>query len=75
WPTHESARAYMAEHWEEPWGDRRQELVFIGAAIDWPELKEKLDACLLPEHLAPNPEMLPDMPDPFPTWRRAEQAA
>ncbi|MEO1677832.1 MAG: cobalamin biosynthesis protein, partial [Pseudomonadota bacterium] len=45
------------------------------AAIDWPELKEKLDACLLPEHLAPNPEMLPDMPDPFPTWRRAEQAA
>ncbi|MEM9229002.1 MAG: GTP-binding protein [Pseudomonadota bacterium] len=75
WPTHESARAYMAEHWQEPWGDRRQELVFIGAGIDWPALKASLDSCLVPEHLAPDPETLPDLPDPFPIWRRAEEAA
>ena len=75
WPTHESARAYMAEHWQEPWGDRRQELVFIGAGIDWPALKASLDSCLVPEHLAPDPETLPDLPDPFPLWRRAEEAA
>ena len=75
WPTHESARAYMAEHWQEPWGDRRQELVFIGAGIDWPALKASLDSCLVPEHLAPDPETLPDLPDPFPLWRRAEGAA
>jgi len=73
-PTHESARAYMAAHWAEPWGDRRQELVFIGAGIDWPALKAKLDACLLPEHLAPSPDALPDLPDPFPAWRRAPAA-
>jgi len=75
WPTHPSARAYMAQHWQEPWGDRRQELVFIGAGIDWPALKATLDSCLVPEHLAPSPDALPDLPDPFPIWRRAEAAA
>ncbi|MEQ3708142.1 MAG: GTP-binding protein [Tateyamaria sp.] len=75
WPTHESARAYMTEHWQEPWGDRRQELVFIGAGIDWPVLKASLDSCLVPEHLASGPDALPDLPDPFPVWRRSEEAA
>lgn len=75
WPDHETARAYLAAHWQEPWGDRRQELVFIGADIDWPQLKARLDSALLPEHLAQGPETLPDLPDPFPVWRRAESAA
>ena len=75
WPDHEGARAYMASHWSEPWGDRRQEIVFIGAGIDWPALKARLDAALVPEHLAAGPEALPDLADPFPLWRRAEQAA
>jgi len=74
WPDHDSARAYIAQHWVEPWGDRRQELVFIGAGIDWPRLTARLDACLLPEHLAPAPDALPELPDPFPIWRRAEAA-
>ncbi len=72
WPDHEGARGYIAQHWAEPWGDRRQELVFIGTGIDWPALKARLDACLLPEHLAPGPGALPNLPDPFPAWRRAE---
>ncbi|MEO0402770.1 MAG: GTP-binding protein [Pseudomonadota bacterium] len=76
WPDHDSAREYMAAHWSEPWGDRRQEIVFIGAGIDWPALKTRLDACLVPEHVAPGPDVLPlDMPDPFPGWRRVEDAA
>jgi len=76
WPDHESARAYMAAHWDPLWGDRRQEIVFIGAGIDWPALKAKLDACLVSQDLAPGPDALPmDLPDPFPGWRRAEQAA
>ncbi|MDX8350217.1 GTP-binding protein [Cognatiyoonia sp. IB215446] len=75
WPDHEGARQYMQTHWQEPWGDRRQEIVFIGAGIDWPALKAKLDACLVPEVVATSPDALPDYPDPFPTWRRAEQAA
>jgi len=72
WPDHENARSYIAQHWAEPWGDRRQEIVFIGTGIDWPRLKDRLDACLLPEHLASGPHALPDLPDPFPAWRRAE---
>ncbi len=72
WPDNESARAYMAAHWQEPWGDRRQEIVFIGAGIDWPSLKARLDACLLPEPLAQGPDEIPDLPDPFPLWRRVE---
>ncbi|MCZ4253986.1 GTP-binding protein [Sulfitobacter sp. G21635-S1] len=72
WPDHEGARQYMASHWSEPWGDRRQELVFIGAGIDWPVIKARLDACLVPEDLAPGPDALPDLPDPFPVWRSAE---
>ncbi|KQI72948.1 4-hydroxytetrahydrobiopterin dehydratase [Loktanella sp. 5RATIMAR09] len=72
WPDDDSARAYAAQHWSEPWGDRRQEIVFIGAGIDWPAIKARLDACLLPETTAAGPDALPDLPDPFPLWRRAE---
>ena len=74
WPDHDSARQYLSAHWQEPWGDRRQEIVFIGADIDWPALRARLDACLLAEDLAPGPDALPDLPDPFPRWRRAEAA-
>lgn len=75
WPDHDSARAYLQAHWQEPWGDRRQEIVFIGAGIDWPALKARLDAALLPEVAAAGPDSLPNLPDPFPLWRRAEAAA
>ncbi|MEL7115574.1 MAG: GTP-binding protein [Pseudomonadota bacterium] len=74
-PDHESARAYMAAHWEEPWGDRRQEIVFIGAGIDWPAIKARLDACLVPTVATSGPYDVPEYPDPFPSWRRAEEAA
>ena len=74
-PTHDSAVAYMNAHWQEPWGDRRQEIVFIGAGIDWPALKSRLDACLVPAADTNGPDDLPDYPDPFPLWRRAQNAA
>ncbi|MEL6887580.1 MAG: GTP-binding protein [Pseudomonadota bacterium] len=76
WPEHVAAADYITEHWCEPWGDRRQELVFIGAGIDWPALRTRLDTCLVPLVAAPGPDALPlDMPDPFPGWRRVEDAA
>ncbi len=70
-PENASAQAYLSQHWQEPWGDRRQEIVFIGAGIDWPLLKSRLDAALVPEHFVSGPDALPDLPDPFPVWRRA----
>lgn len=74
-PTHESAQAYLKNHWQEPWGDRRQELVFIGAGIDWVALKARLNECLVPVHEASSIDNLPIYADPFPLWRRANEAA
>ncbi len=70
-PTHPQAQEYMAAHWTEPFGDRRQELVFIGSGIDWPALKAKLDNCLLRAESVAALSAVAEMPDPFPGWRRA----
>ncbi len=75
WPESDTARSYVSSHWRDPWGDRRQEIVFIGSDIDWPALKARLDTCLVSEQQAPGPDALPDLPDPFPVWQRAETAA
>ena len=74
WPDNESAQAYLKDHWVEPWGDRRQEIVFIGSGIDWPTLRARLDAALLPAVVASSLEELPELSDPFPVWRRVEAA-
>lgn len=74
-PNDEKTTAYIKSLWMEPWGDRRQEIVFIGAGIDWPKLKARLDDCLMPATAAIDVDDLPDYPDPFPLWRRAQEAA
>ena len=77
WPDDETAVTYMKKHWTEPWGDRRQEIVFIGAGVDWPKLKARLDACLIAdaERAGFDPDAWADLDDPFPRWRRTAQAA
>lgn len=75
WPPQDSVQDYMKQHWQEPWGDRRQEIVFIGAGIDWADIRVRLDGALVPEELAQSPDSLPDFSDPFPQWRMAGQAA
>ncbi|MCI5045601.1 MAG: GTP-binding protein [Aquisalinus sp.] len=72
WPDGDSMEAYMKDRWQEPYGDRRQEIVFIGAGIDWPALKARLDAALLPVIQDYSVATPPDLPDPFPQWRRAD---
>lgn len=48
----------------------------LNRVLNWPALKAKLDACLVPSVLAAGPDALPlDMPDPFPGGRRIEDAA
>lgn len=75
WPDSEAARDYLKANWQDPWGDRRQEIVFIGSGIDWLALKGRLDDALLPVTAADGPDDLPDLPDPFPVWRRRDAAA
>jgi G3E family GTPase len=70
-PDDAAFRAALAKRWDERWGDRRQQLVFIGRGIDGPGLQAALRACLLqPAELALGSERWRLMPDPFPAWRR-----
>ena len=57
--------------WHKTWGDRRQEIVFIGSRdMDKAAIIAELDACLLAT--APNVEidtkLWQKLPDPFPEW-------
>ena len=63
----------IAAIWQEPWGDRRQELVVIGAKLA-PDLLERLDRCCLSDaEIALGPESWLGFDDPFPAWRIAEE--
>lgn len=48
WPETLTA-AELRAHWEPMWGDRRQEIVFIGVHMEQAKVEEALDACLLTE--------------------------
>lgn len=69
WPQDDETRALIREKWAEPFGDMRQELVFIGQHIDFEQLRAELDACLLTEEeLLAGQAYWRTLPDPFPAW-------
>ena len=68
WPDSEEWRASMAPYFDSIWGDRRQELVFIGTdPMDEAAIRRDLDACLIPANRF-TPENWTGLPDPFPSW-------
>lgn len=71
WPEDPEARAYIKQNWAEPFGDRRQEVVFIGIDLDEADLRRRLDACLLtPAEMRAGVKAWRRLPDPFPAWRQ-----
>jgi G3E family GTPase len=69
WPEDPEDCEQIREDWQEPWGDRRQELAFIGVELDESELRAKLDSALLTEkEQAGGPEAWAKLNDPFPDW-------
>jgi G3E family GTPase len=58
---------YLSEYWVEPYGDRRQELVFIGIQMDKEAMLAELNAALLTDaELALGEAGWQHFPDPFP---------
>jgi len=70
WPTDEEYLQSIKEVWEEPFGDMRQELVFIGQGLDKEKITAALDDCLLNEdELLRGKEYWQTLEDPFPSWQ------
>ena len=73
WPDDEEYLASIRKNWVEPFGDMRQELVFIGQGLDQEKVTEALDACLLSEdELLRGREYWQTLNDPFPEWGQPE---
>lgn len=72
WPEDGSFEEFVMKHWEPVWGDRRQELVFIGIGMDQAKITAALDACLVKGD-AFAPEVWERLNDPFPAWGEVQQ--
>lgn len=71
WPEDPEYLEAIEEQWVEPFGDMRQELVFIGQGLDKDDITARLNACLLrEEEVLQGKDAWAKLPDPFPSWGR-----
>ena len=72
WPQDEEYLSSIKEQWVEPFGDMRQELVFIGQHLDKEKMIKSLDECLLTEdEVLKGREYWESLNDPFPAWNES----
>lgn len=70
WPDHPEWKAAMKPYLDPIWGDRRQEIVFIGCdPMSEQQIRAELDACLVSDKDF-MPGLWRDLADPFPSWDR-----
>lgn len=70
WPQDPSFHTMMKPYLDPIWGDRRQEIVFIGAdPMDEAKMRSELDACLIDSPVFV-PDLWRNLPDPFTSWDR-----
>ncbi|TGN90471.1 GTP-binding protein [Bradyrhizobium yuanmingense] len=74
WPNDEAWRKRLGQYWDKLYGDRRQEIVFIGTGMDEAEIRGRLDACLVPDTSTMDIAAWSALADPFPAWRRGDQS-
>ena len=72
WPVDAALRREIEAGWQEPWGDRKQELVFIGDKhLDEAAVRKALDACQLNfTETRKGIKTWTGLRDPFPGWQR-----
>ena len=75
WPNDPFWRQSLKKNWSDVYGDRRQEIVFIGTDLDQDEIQARLDACLVAGKSGMHVEEWAKLADPFPKWRRADELA
>jgi G3E family GTPase len=69
WPDDDDTWRSIMKDWQEPHGDRRQMLVYIGQDLEKEKLLAELEACLLDDReLAMGEEKWEKFCDPFPEW-------
>ena len=69
WPDPVAVEEVTKKYWTNKYGDRRQEIVFIGLKdqINEDNIRNALDACLVNEYLS-SPEVFQKLEDPLPKW-------
>ena len=76
WPTEPDYLARIQKKWDSTFGDRRQELVFIGVGMDEAWMRAELDKCLLTnKEFKEGRAHWAQYVDPFPLWSRMTEAA
>lgn len=71
WPKDPGFLAMMKPFLDPVWGDRRQEIVFIGAdPMDEAQIRADLDACLIDSPVF-EPDRWRSLKDPFASWDRS----